>query len=86
MNKSNKNRFKNIQKATKHQNITLFFFAVQLGAYSCGDAWKVLSARKWDDLSSYQRDLLNDGTYLKNCGSDTTVLQEVRYLMHVYIW
>lgn len=85
MKKSNKNRFKNIQKAIKHQNITLFF-AVQLGAVSCGDAWKVLSARKWDDLSSYQRDLLNDGTYLQNCGSDTTVLQEVIYLMHVYIW
>lgn len=82
MKKSNKNRFKNIQKAIKHQNITLYF-AVQLGAYSCGDAWKVLSARKWDDLSSYQRDLLNDGTYLQNCGSDTTVLQEVKNQMHV---
>uniref|UniRef100_A0A8W8M6K6 Uncharacterized protein n=1 Tax=Magallana gigas TaxID=29159 RepID=A0A8W8M6K6_MAGGI len=42
----------------------------------CAGEWKILSARKWDDLSAYQRDLLNDGTYLQNCGSNTEVLQE----------
>uniref|UniRef100_A0A8W8LZ50 Uncharacterized protein n=1 Tax=Magallana gigas TaxID=29159 RepID=A0A8W8LZ50_MAGGI len=58
------------------QENTEFFATGTVGAVSCGDAWKVLSARKWDDLSSYQRDLLNDGTYLQNCGSNTEVLQE----------
>lgn len=51
------------------QENTDFFATVQLGAVSCGGAWKVLNARKWDDLSDYQTELLTDGTYLQNCGN-----------------
>lgn len=51
------------------QENTDFFVTVQLGAASCGGAWKVVSGRKWSDLSDYQTDLLTNGTYLENCGS-----------------